>query len=50
MKFLLRFGNKGVLCDKKMVRVREWKRLADTVAGAAQNAIEIGELARAIAN
>jgi hypothetical protein len=49
-KFLLRFGNKVVLCDKKKVRVHEWKRLADRVAGAAQNAIEIGEFAQAIAN
>jgi hypothetical protein len=31
----LRYGNKVVLCDKKMVCVREWKRLADRVAGAA---------------
>jgi hypothetical protein len=49
-KFLLRFGNRVVLCNKKMVRVHEWKRLADRVAGAAQNSLEIGEFARGIAN
>jgi hypothetical protein len=49
-KYPLRFGNKVVLCDKKMVRVHEWKLLADRVAGAAQNAIGIGDFARAIAN
>jgi hypothetical protein len=46
----LRFVNKVVLCDKKMVCVYEWNRLADRIAGAAQNATEIGEFARAIAN
>jgi hypothetical protein len=49
-RFLLRFGNKVVLCDKKMVRVHEWKLLADRDAAAAYNVIEIGEFARAFAN
>jgi hypothetical protein len=49
-KFLLRFGSKVVLWDKKIVRVHEWKRLADGVAGAAHNATDIEEFARAIAN
>jgi hypothetical protein len=49
-KFLLRFDKKVVLCDKKMVRVHEWKRLSDRVSGAAQKAVKIGKFAQAIVN
>jgi hypothetical protein len=48
--FLLMFGYKVLLCDKKVVRVHYLKRLADRVAGAVKNAKEIGDFARAIEN